>query len=218
MKRAIDLLISGVGLIVLSPLLFVLALWIKLDSAGPVFHRGLRVGRDETRFRMLKFRSMVENAHLIGGTSTPEDDPRITRPGKFLRKYKLDELPQLLNVFRGEMSLVGPRPQVPWAVDLYTPEERTILRMRPGITDYASLRFRDEGEILRGSTDPDKDYMEKIHPEKMRLSLEYARTHSVWLDCKILASTVAALLFGSGQRRSEPMRESDSKTLNKVAL
>jgi lipopolysaccharide/colanic/teichoic acid biosynthesis glycosyltransferase len=218
MKRVLDLLVSGVGLIVLSPLLFALALWIKLDSAGPVFHRGLRVGRNETRFRMLKFRSMVQNAHLIGGTSTPEDDPRITRAGKFLRKYKLDELPQLLNVFRGEMSLVGPRPQVPWAVDLYTPEEKTILRMRPGITDYASLRFRDEGEILRGSTDPDKDYMEKIHPEKMRLSLEYARTHSTWMDCKILASTVAAVVFGAGERGSEPVRQPDSKTLNKVAL
>jgi lipopolysaccharide/colanic/teichoic acid biosynthesis glycosyltransferase len=218
MKRAIDLLVSGLGLIVLSPVLFALALWIKLDSAGPVFHRGLRVGRDETRFRMLKFRSMVENAHLIGGTSTPEDDPRISRVGKFLRKYKLDELPQLLNVFRGEMSLVGPRPQVPWAVDLYTPEEKTILRIRPGITDYASLRFRDEGEILRGSTDPDKDYMEKIHPEKMRLSLEYARTHSVWLDCKILASTVGTIIFGAGRRGPEPMRESDAKSLNKVAL
>jgi lipopolysaccharide/colanic/teichoic acid biosynthesis glycosyltransferase len=218
MKRVIDLLVSGVGLIVLSPLLFALALWIKLDSAGPVFHRGLRVGRNETRFRMLKFRSMVQNAHLIGGTSTPEDDPRITRAGKFLRKYKLDELPQLLNVFRGEMSLVGPRPQVPWAVDLYTPEEKTILRMRPGITDYASLRFRDEGEILRGSTDPDKDYMEKIHPEKMRLSLEYARAQSTWLDCKILASTVAAVVFGSVECGSGSAPESDSKSLNKVAL
>jgi lipopolysaccharide/colanic/teichoic acid biosynthesis glycosyltransferase len=218
MKRAIDLLVSSVGLIVLSPLLFALALWIKFDSAGPIFHRGLRVGRNETRFRMLKFRSMVQNAHLIGGTSTPEDDPRITRAGKFLRKYKLDELPQLLNVFRGEMSLVGPRPQVPWAVDLYTPEEKTILRMRPGITDYASLRFCDEGEILKGSTDPDKDYMEKIHPEKMRLSLEYARLHSVWLDCKILASTVAAVVFGSSEGAAGPVRESDSKTFNKVAL
>ena len=218
MKRAIDLLVSGVGLIVLSPVLFTLALWIKLDSPGPIFHRGLRVGRDETRFRMLKFRSMVQNADLIGGTSTPEDDPRITRAGKFLRKYKLDELPQLLNVFRGEMSLVGPRPQVPWAVQLYTPEEKTILHMRPGITDYASLRFRDEGEILRGSTEPDKDYMEKIHPEKMRLGLEYARTHSVWLDFKILASTVAAVLCGSGERGPEPARESDSKTLSNVAL
>jgi lipopolysaccharide/colanic/teichoic acid biosynthesis glycosyltransferase len=217
MKRIIDVLFSAVALVVFSPLLFALALWIKLDSAGPVFHRGLRVGRDETRFRMLKFRSMVENAHLIGGTSTPEDDPRITRVGKFLRKYKLDELPQLLNVFRGEMSLVGPRPQVPWAVELYTPEEKTILRMRPGITDYASLRFRDEGEILRGSTDPDKDYMEKIHPEKMRLSLEYARTHSVWLDCKILASTLAAVVFGSAQRGPEPVK-AESKTLNKVAF
>ena len=218
MKRTIDLLISGVGLIVLSPVLAALALWIKLDSPGPVFHRGLRVGRDETRFRMIKFRSMVQNAHLIGGTSTPEDDPRITRAGKFLRKYKLDELPQLLNVFRGEMSLVGPRPQVPWAVDLYTPEEKTILQVKPGITDYASLRFRDEGEILRGSTDPDKDYMEKIHPEKMRLSLEYARTHSTWLDCKILASTVAAVVFGAGERESGPARPADSETLNKVAL
>jgi lipopolysaccharide/colanic/teichoic acid biosynthesis glycosyltransferase len=218
MKRIIDLLVSGAGLIVLSPVLVALALWIKLDSPGPVFHRGLRVGRDETRFRMIKFRSMVHNAHLIGGTSTPEDDPRITRVGKFLRKYKLDELPQLLNVFRGEMSLVGPRPQVPWAVDLYTPEEKAILRVKPGITDYASLRFRDEGEILRGSTNPDKDYLEKIHPEKMRLGLEYARTHSTWLDCKILARTVAAVVFGSGQRVSEPVRQADSKTLNNVPL
>ena len=218
MKRVIDLLISGVGLIVLSPALAAVAVWIKLDSAGPVFHRGLRVGRGETRFQMIKFRSMVENAHLIGGTSTPEDDPRITRAGKFLRKYKLDELPQLLNVLKGEMSLVGPRPQVPWAVDLYTPEEKTILSVKPGITDYASLRFRDEGEILRGSTDPDKDYMEKIHPEKMRLSLEYVRTQSTWLDCRILASTVAAVVFGRGERRAELGREPETKTLNKVAL
>ncbi|HEX3740535.1 MAG TPA: sugar transferase [Terriglobales bacterium] len=218
MKRVIDLLVSGVGLIVLSPVFFALALWIKLDSDGPVFHRGLRVGRNESSFRMIKFRSMVHDAHLIGGTSTPEDDPRITRSGKFLRKYKLDELPQLLNVFRGEMSLVGPRPQVPWAVDLYTPEEKTILRVKPGITDYASLRFRDEGEILRGSANPDKDYMEKIHPEKMRLSLEYARTQSTWLDCKILARTVAVVVFGAGERESVPARQADSKTLNKVAL
>lgn len=218
MKRVIDLLVSGVGLTVLSPLLAALALWIKLDSPGPVFHRGLRVGQGETRFRMIKFRSMVENAHLIGGTSTPEDDPRITRAGKFLRKYKLDELPQLLNVLKGEMSLVGPRPQVPWAVNLYTPEEKTILSVKPGITDYASLRFRDEGEILRGSANPDQDYMEKIHPEKVRLSLEYVRTHSTWMDCKILASTVAAVIFGAGERGAEPVRESDSKTFNKVAL
>ena len=218
MKRVIDLLVSGVGLIVLSPLLAALAVWIKLDSRGPVFHRGWRVGQDETRFRMIKFRSMVQNAHLIGGTSTPEDDPRITRAGKLLRRYKLDELPQLLNVFKGEMSLVGPRPQVPWAVDLYTPEEKTVLQVKPGITDYASLRFRDEGEILRGSTNPDKDYLEKIHPEKMRLSLEYVRTHSTWMDCKIVASTVAAVVFGVGERKSEPARQAEPETLNKVAL
>lgn len=213
-----DLTLSALGLIVLSPALAAIALWIKLDSAGPVFYRGVRVGRDGVEFRMFKFRSMLQNADAIGGTSTPEDDPRITRPGKFLRKYKLDELPQLLNVLNGSMSLVGPRPQVRWAVDLYTPEEKTILRVKPGITDYASLRFRDEGEILKGSTNPDKDYLEKIHPEKMRLSLEYARTHSTWLDCKILASTVAAIIFGAGETGSELIRESDSKTFNKVAL
>lgn len=218
MKRLMDLTLSALGLIVLSPALAAIALWIKLDSAGPVFYRGVRVGRDGVEFRMFKFRSMLQNADAIGGTSTPEDDPRITRPGKFLRKYKLDELPQLLNVLNGSMSLVGPRPQVRWAVDLYTPEEKTILRVKPGITDYASLRFRDEGEILKGSTNPDKDYLEKIHPEKMRLSLEYARTHSTWLDCKILASTVAAIIFGAGETGSELIRESDSKTFNKVAL
>ena len=146
------------------------------------------------RFKMNKFRTMVINADKIGGSSTPEDDPRITRVGRFLRRYKLDELPQLINVFKGEMSFVGPRPQVKWAVDLYTPAERLILTVRPGITDYASLRFPNEGEILKGSTDPDKDYMVKIHPEKMRLSLEYVRTRSMGLDIKIIFQTLAAIV------------------------
>ncbi len=160
MKRAIDLISSGLGLIVLSPVFGVLALWIKLDSRGPIFYRGVRVGRHGKAFRMFKFRSMVQNADKIGAASTPEDDPRVTRVGSFLRAYKLDELPQLLNVFMGEMSLVGPRPQVAWAVDLYSPEEKGVLNVRPGITDYASLRFREEGKILSGSSNPDKDYFE----------------------------------------------------------
>jgi lipopolysaccharide/colanic/teichoic acid biosynthesis glycosyltransferase len=195
MKRAFDLILSTFGLVLLAPPLVVLALLVKLGTRGPVFYRGVRVGRREKPFRIFKFRTMVEDAEKLGGDSTPEDDPRVTATGRFLRKYKLDELPQLLNVFKGEMSLVGPRPQVPWAVALYTQDELCVLHVRPGITDYASLRFRDEGEILRGSQDPDKDYYEKIHPEKMRLSLEYVRDHSLWVDFRILAMTLAAVIF-----------------------
>jgi len=146
------------------------------------------------RFNILKFRSMVTNAEKIGGSSTPEDDPRVTRVGRFMRSNKLDELPQLWNVLAGRMSLVGPRPQVQWAVDRYTPEERLVLSVKPGITDYASLRFANEGEILKGSTDPDRDYMEKIHPEKMRLSLEYVRSRSFSGDLSIIAQTLGAVI------------------------
>ncbi|PYU02953.1 MAG: hypothetical protein DMG33_17770 [Acidobacteria bacterium] len=194
MKRWFDLILSLLGLIVLAPVFAAVAVAIKIESAGPVFYRGLRAGRYGKAFRIFKFRTMVEDAEALGSASTPEDDQRITRAGRFLRKLKLDELPQLLNVVRGEMSLVGPRPQVPWAVEQYTPEERTILKVRPGITDPASVRFRNEGEILRGSADPDKDYFEKIHPEKMRLSIEYVQKQSFLLDCKILVQTMAAVV------------------------
>jgi lipopolysaccharide/colanic/teichoic acid biosynthesis glycosyltransferase len=142
---------------------------------------------------MLKFRSMIVNAEAVGGSSTPDDDPRVTKVGRFLRGAKLDELPQLINVLKGDMSFVGPRPQVQWAVDRYTPEERLVLTVRPGITDYASLRFANEGEILKGSTDPDRDYMEKIHPEKMRLSLEYVRSRSFATDLAIIGRTLGAV-------------------------
>ena len=197
-KRVFDTTCAAVGLVVLSPVLAVLAVLIKLDSRGPVLYRAPRVGRGGVVFRMAKFRTMVERADQIGGSSTPDNDPRITRVGRFLRKYKLDELPQLINVLKGEMSFVGPRPQVQWAVDLYTPQERGVLSVPPGITDYASLRFPNEGEILKDSTDPDKDYMEKIHPEKMRLSLKYVEERSLWLDLKIIVRTVAAIVRRSG--------------------
>ncbi len=193
-KRLFDLAFSTLGLIILSPVLLAIVVAIKRESPGPALYKGTRVGLNGTLFKMNKFRTMVINADRIGGSSTPEDDPRITRVGRFLRRYKLDELPQLINVLKGEMSFVGPRPQVKWAVDLYTPEERHILTVRPGITDYASLKFPNEGEILRGSTDPDQDYMEKIHPEKMRLSLEYVRTRSMGLDIKIIFQTLAAIV------------------------
>jgi len=193
LKRVFDIVCAGAGLMILSPLLLWAAWRIRREDGGPVFYRGERVGLQGKPFRIFKFRTMVVDAEKIGASSTSDDDPRITRIGKILRKYKLDELPQLINVLKGDMSLVGPRPQVKWAVDRYTEEERRLLSIRPGITDYASLRFPNEGEILKGSKDPDKDYMEKIHPEKMRLSLEYLRNRSFWLDLKLILQTVAAI-------------------------
>ncbi len=207
MKRAFDLIFSTVGLVLLAPQLVALALLVKLGTRGPVFYRGVRVGWREKPFRIFKFRTMVVDAEKLGGASTPGDDPRVTPVGRLLRKYKLDELPQLFNVMKGEMSLVGPRPQVPWAVARYTQDERAVLHVRPGITDYASVRFRDEGEILRGSQNPDKDYFEKIHPEKMRLSLEYIRKQSLRLDCQILAMTLAAVIFSP--RRGNSVHKAD---------
>ena len=194
MKRAFDIFGSALGLIVLSPVLGLLAVAIKADSRGPVLYKGARVGVNGRRFNILKFRSMVTDAEQIGGSSTPEDDPQVTRVGRFMRSNKLDELPQFWNVLVGQMSFVGPRPQVQWAVDRYTPEERLVLSVKPGITDYASLRFANEGEILKGSTDPDRDYMEKIHPEKMRLSLEYVRSRSFSGDLSIIAQTLGAVI------------------------
>lgn len=193
LKRIFDVIVTAAGLAVTSPVLFTLAGIIKLEDGGPVFYRGVRIGKNGKPFRIFKFRTMVRDAETMGGSSTSEDDSRITRAGRFLRRYKLDELPQLLNVLWGDMSMVGPRPQVPWAVAGYSETEREILKLRPGITDYASLRFHNEGEILRGSSDPDATYMEKIHPEKMRLALRYAREQSFLLDCKILVWTLLTI-------------------------
>jgi lipopolysaccharide/colanic/teichoic acid biosynthesis glycosyltransferase len=194
MKRLFDFVVSSAGLVVLLPLLAVLAIVLKRESTGPVFYRGLRAGRYGKPFRIFKFRTMVVDADKIGGPTSSADDPRITRVGNFLRRYKLDELPQLINVLKGEMSLVGPRPEVVQEVLLYTEEERHLLEVRPGITDWASIRFRNEGEILRGSADPHQAYREKIRPEKIRLGLEYVRTHSFMTDCKIIVNTLKALV------------------------
>ncbi len=192
-KRAIDLGVSGLALVVLSPLLLLIAALIKLDSDGPVLYPAPRVGLGGRLFRMYKFRTIVVGADR-GSSSTPDDDPRITRIGRVLRRYKLDELPQLFNVFGGTMSLVGPRPQVKWTVDRYSDEERLVLTVPPGMTDWASLRFPNEGEILRGATDPDQAYFEKIHPEKMRLAIAYVRHRSLTTDLTILWKTFVAIL------------------------
>lgn len=195
-KRVFDLVASLVGLVLLAPLLLVLALLIKLGSPGPVFFRGVRAGRYGKPFRIFKFRTMVINADKIGGPSSAADDPRITRMGRFLRRYKLDELPQLLNVLKGEMSLVGPRPEVLLYVAMFNEEEKAILNVPPGITDWASIWNPDEGAILAGSPDPEKTYVEKIRPGKIRLQLEYVRNHSFGVDMQILAQTFKVLLFG----------------------
>lgn len=194
LKRSFDIVASLLGLMLLLPLFVALAIVLRWESSGPTFYRGLRAGRYGKAFRIFKFRTMVANADKIGGPSSSADDPRITRVGHFLRRYKLDELPQLMNVLKGEMSLVGPRPEVVQEVLLYTQEEQRLLEVRPGITDFASIRFRNEGEILRGSADPHQAYREKIRPEKIRLGLEYVRSHSFFTDCRIILSTLKALV------------------------
>lgn len=171
-----------------------LALLIKLDSPGPVFYRGVRVGKNGVLFKIFKFRTMVVDSEKIGGPSTSDDDPRITKIGKFIRDYKLDELPQLINVFKGEMSIVGPRPEVPMEVKTYTEEEKKVLLVRPGITDWASLTFHNEGEILKGSSNPHETYRKKIRPEKLRLALRYVNENSLLIDFKIILRTLVTLV------------------------
>jgi len=192
-KRLFDIVFSFTGLLLVSPIMLIVAILTKLDSEGPVFYRGVRAGKDGKPFKMLKYRTMVINADKIGGPSTSEDDPRITKIGGKLRKYKLDELPQLVNVLKGEMSFVGPRPEVLSEVEQYTPEERALLSVQPGITDWASIKFNDEGEILKGAVDPHQAYLEKIRPEKVRLGLKYVRNRSLGVDSKIIVQTVATV-------------------------
>ena len=194
LKRFFDIVFSLIGLILMSPLFLIIAILIKSEDKGLVFYRGVRVGRSGKPFRMFKFRTMVVNADKIGGPSTSDDDPRITKIGKFLRKYKLDELPQLINVLKGEMSFVGPRPEVPFYVNMFTEEEKKILTVKPGITDWASLWNPDEGAILAGSSDAEKTYMEKIRPKKMQLQLKYVKKHSLSIDLKIILLTLKTVL------------------------
>ena len=195
LKRVFDMMFALVWLILLSPFLLFFAILIKLGSKGPVFYRGVRVGRHGKPFNIFKFRTMVMDAERLGGTSTADDDPRITKIGHFLRKFKLDELPQLINVLKGEMSIVGPRPEVQHYVDMFTEEERAILEVRPGITDWASLWNPDEGAVLAGSADPEKTYMEKIRPQKIKLQLKYVREQSFWNDLKIIFLTLKAIVI-----------------------
>ncbi len=185
-KRLFDIVISIVMLSLISPIFLVISILIKLNDGGPVFFRGTRIGKDGKPFKMFKFRSMVVNADKKGGPSTAWDDPRLTPIGIFLRKYNFDELPQFINVLIGNMSIVGPRPEVKMYVDMFKGEEKNILTVKPGITDWASIWNPDEGNILKGSQDPEKVYMEKIRPTKIKLQLEYVKNHSLMTDFKIM--------------------------------
>jgi lipopolysaccharide/colanic/teichoic acid biosynthesis glycosyltransferase len=193
MKRLFDIILSIAGLILLSPMLLCIAWRIHRQDGGPVFFRGERVGKDGVPFRIFKFRTMVVNAEALGGSSTANEDPRVTRIGKTLRKYKLDELPQLLNVIVGHMSFVGPRPEVKRFTEMYTPEEKKILQVRPGITDWASIWNADEGSLLVGAEDPDQAYLNLIRPTKIRLQLQYVRESGLWADMKIILLTLMAI-------------------------
>jgi lipopolysaccharide/colanic/teichoic acid biosynthesis glycosyltransferase len=188
-KRLFDIVASGLGLLVLSPLFLVLAIWIKLDSKGPIFYRQVRVGRNNKDFRIFKFRSMRVGSDKGSLVTIGGHDPRITRSGYFIRKFKFDELPQLINVFVGDMSLVGPRPEVRHYVDYWTPEQMHVLDVRPGITDPASIKFRNENELMEKAEDPEKYYVEVIMQEKLKLYLEYVNNHSFYGDIGLIFKT-----------------------------
>lgn len=194
MKRIFDFIFSLSVLLIFSPLLIILSLIIYFNDFGPVFYMAPRVGQNGRLFRMFKFRTMVVNADKIGASSTTASDKRITRVGKLLRKTKLDELPQFINVLTGQMSVVGPRPEVKSFTDMFTEEEKAILSVKPGITDYASIWNSDEGKILEGAEDPDMAYKELIWPEKKRLQLKYVRDHSFWTDIKIVFLTLLIIV------------------------
>jgi lipopolysaccharide/colanic/teichoic acid biosynthesis glycosyltransferase len=217
MKRVFDAVFSLAGLLITSPLLLAVAIWVKLDSPGPVFYRGVRAGRYNRPFRIFKFRSMVRQAESVGASSTSADDLRITRSGRFIRRYKIDELGQLLNVLFGDMSIVGPRPEVLSYTLKYEGEFLEILSVRPGITDWASIWNAEEGEVLAGAADADRAYEILIQPTKLRLQLKYVREHTFWTDLKIVAYTVRRI-FNAGfypheLERVPPLRPGIGATL-----
>lgn len=189
MKRLFDIVASGCGLLVLSPILILVEICIKLDSKGPVFYRQVRVGRHNQDFRIFKFRSMRVGADKGSLVTIGGRDPRVTRSGYYIRKFKIDELPQLINVFLGDMSLVGPRPEVRHYVNYWTPEQMRVLDVRPGITDPASIKFRNENELMEKAENPENYYINVIMQEKIKLYLEYVDNHSFWGDIGLIFKT-----------------------------
>ncbi|NFL35090.1 sugar transferase [Clostridium botulinum] len=189
-KRIFDFVCSTLGIIILSPIFILLSIMIKTGSDGPVFFKQIRVGEDGKDFEILKFRTMVVDAEKLGKQITVGNDNRITKIGSFLRKYKLDELPQLINVFKGDISLVGPRPEVPRYVNMYNEEQRKVLEVKPGITDLASIRYKDENALLGKAENPEEFYINTIMPDKLALNLEYINKSNVFFDIYIIVKTI----------------------------
>jgi lipopolysaccharide/colanic/teichoic acid biosynthesis glycosyltransferase len=196
-KRAFDILVASIGLLLLSPVFVLLLILIKLDSRGPGFYRGRRVGKDGRLFWMYKFRTMVADADKMGPNVTYKDDPRITRLGAGLRQKRLDELPQLVNVLKGDMSMVGPRPESPEYAERYTPEQREILKMKPGVTGPMQIAFLDEEEYLENPATLEVDYLTVMLPQKLAVEMEYIRKQSLAYDIQILLQTAKTLLLAS---------------------
>lgn len=194
MIRIFDIIISGVALLLLSPVFLIVAIWIIIDDGLPVFYRQVRVGKDGNDFRLYKFRSMRKNADKGSLITVGGRDPRVTNSGYYIRKYKLDELPQLLNVLKGEMSLVGPRPEVRMYVDLYTEEQRKVLKVKPGVTDYASIEYMDENVLLEKAADPHKTYVEEIMPAKIAQNMKYINNYTITEYFKIILLTAKGII------------------------
>ena len=192
--RLLDIVLSLLGLLFLLPIFLILAVWIKFDSQGSIFFRQIRIGKDGRDFRIYKFRTMIVNAEKMGIITIGERDPRITNSGYFLRKYKLDELPQLINVLKGEMSFVGPRPEVRKYVEMYNQEQLKILTVKPGITDYASIEYINEDEILGKSLNPEKTYIEEIMPQKIKYNMKYINNKTVIEYFKIIFLTIIKII------------------------
>ena len=194
MKRIFDLFFSFLGILFLLPIYIIIAILIKIDSNGDILYKQERIGKNGIPFYVLKFRTMIPNAFSKGALTVGSRDPRVTNIGFYLRKYKLDELPQLFNVFLGEMSFVGPRPEVKKYTDLYNAEQKKVLSVAPGITDYASIKFRNENDLLSESDDPEKLYIDQIMPEKLNLNLKYINDNNVFKDIKIIFNTFYTII------------------------
>ena len=203
LKRAFDIVVALVGLVFFSPLMLIIAVFTKLDSPGPVFYRAPRVGKGGRPFRMYKFRTMAADADKIGPAITVDKDPRITRIGARLRRSRLDEIPQLINVLRGEMSMVGPRPEAPYYVEKYSPGQREVLMVKPGMTGPAQIVFRHEEEVLSNAETLEDEYMNVILPPKLAMDLQYIEQQSLSLDLKILFQTAWVLLADRLRVRSQ---------------
>jgi lipopolysaccharide/colanic/teichoic acid biosynthesis glycosyltransferase len=195
LKRLFDLVVSITGLLLLSPLIIIIAILIKMHDSGTVFYKAQRTGLNGSLFFMHKFRTMVLNADKTGPSSSPKSDPRVTPIGRFLRKYKLDELAQLFDVLSGKMSIIGPRPEEKRFTDMFSEGEKKILSVKPGITDWASIWNSNESELLEGSDDPDDYYLKNIRPEKLRLQLLYAEKHNFFIDLQIFFLTLRKIVF-----------------------